>query len=888
MSRPTETVSWGHGVDDGPPVLSPGSRIGGRYEVGEVLGSGGFAVVYRARDRRGGGEVALKVLREDRVSRASLHRLMHEAEIARGLDHPNLVPILDFAATPEAAFIAMEVLDGGSLRERLADGPLAISEVERILAGLLRGLGALHAAGILHRDLKPGNVLFDAAGEARIGDLGLALDTTGEETRMTVDGSLLGTLEYLSPEQALGEEVDARSDLFAGGVLLYEMLTGRLPFEGRSSLGTLLSRFRSRLADPRSLRPEIPDWLAQVALRLLERERRHRYPSAAAVLRDVERRGVGRLSGRRQRRLLAAGAAAAALASAALALGMTTGGRRFSHVTVDAGGVARGFDRAGRVLWRHHNPDSTSSFVRLRTGRPGGMRIAAVLSPPRRGAGAGRQAVSLLEPLSGAVDVAIPLPEPAAAFPGFADHWTRELRAFDVDGDGLDELFVTAIHSPYWPSMTVLVEPALQRARPILVAGGHHRPLGAADLDGDGAAEILFGGINNRIGHLHAIAAVRLLPALGAGTEYPAFSRSAFTPDFPDQARAGEDLLAWYAVVRSLDFDVGQPFELDHARRLILGGSPRLPVLDFDGFSPRAPSPLPASARQAHRRAAWSLLREATRRLQAGEPAASLAPFAAASREAAAAGDALLADWLARREVPARILAGDPAGAEARLAQLLGQTASPSEAAWEAARAFHRTGELERAATWYRSSLSGAAGRQTTRSREEILEGLLLTLVELGRAGEALEAIEQLGPAADLNADRLETYRSFLAWHAGGGAAPTEATEQPSSSDLVRYWGLEFGRRGGAPAGELLARLELERGRTSADFHPLLDGLAAELLAESGHPEEARARAAAALPAARRAAREEPQLRAHLDLLERRVERLGSPRVGQGTEPARR
>lgn len=875
MHRPTETVSWGHGVEDGPPVLPPGSRVGGRYEVGEVLGSGGFAVVYRARDRRSGGEVALKVLRADRINRASLHRLLHEAEIARGLDHPNLVPILDFAATPEAAFIAMEVLDGGSLRERLAAGPLVLPEVERVLAGLLRGLAALHAAGVLHRDLKPGNVLFDGAGEVRIGDLGLALDTAGEETRMTVDGSLLGTIEYLSPEQALGEEVDARSDLFACGVLLYEMLTGRLPFEGRSSLGTLLSRFRSRLADPRSLRPEIPAWLAQVALRLLERDPRHRYPSAAAVLRDVERRGVGRLAGRRQRRLLAAGTAAAALAAAALAFGRATGERGFSHVTVDAGGVARGFDRGGRVLWRHHNPDSSANFVRLRTVRPGGLRIAAVLPPPARGAGAGRQTVALLDPLTGAVDIAIPLPEPGAAFPGFAAHWTHELRAFDVDGDGLDELFVTAIHNPYWPSLTVLVEPELQRARPILVAGGHHRPLGAADVDGDGDAEILFGGINNRIGHLHAIAAVRLLPALGAGTENPGFSRCAFTPDFPDQARAGEDLLVWYAVVRSLVFDVGQPFDLDPVARWILGGTPRQPVLDFDGFSPQAPSSLPAASRQAHRRAAWRLLREATRRVQAGEPAAALDPFAGASREAAAAGDALLADWLARREVPTRILAGDPAGAERRLAQLLGRTDSPSEAAWEAARAFHATGELERAAVWYRRSLGGAASRQTTRSREEVLEGLLLALVELGRTGEAREAIDQLGPAWDLSADRLETYRRFLAWHAGGGAAPTDATDQPSSSDLVRYWGLEFRRRGGEPVADLLARLEVERGRTSADFHPLLDGLAAELLAESGHPEEARDLAAAALPAARRAAREEPQLRAHLGLLERRAEGLG-------------
>ncbi|MCZ7652208.1 MAG: serine/threonine protein kinase [Thermoanaerobaculia bacterium] len=244
MPQSTESVALAPEILP-PRELPAGSVVAGRYRIGPLIGRGGFAHVYRARDEAEGAEVALKVLRADRFTAAALRRLEREAALAAGFDHPHLVRVLDAGRDGDLAYLAMELVAGPTLRERLREGPPPVDEAVRLAGEILDGLAALHARGVLHRDVKPGNVLLGADGRARLADLGLALPVDRDETRATSTAAIVGTLDYLSPEQALGEDLDARSDLYSVGLVLFEMLTGRLAFERASTLGVLLARLQA-------------------------------------------------------------------------------------------------------------------------------------------------------------------------------------------------------------------------------------------------------------------------------------------------------------------------------------------------------------------------------------------------------------------------------------------------------------------------------------------------------------------------------------------------------------------------------------------------------------------------------------------------------------------
>lgn len=874
--RPTETVSLGSDEDPGwaHAHLQVGQVIAGRYQLLEVLGIGGFGLVYRAFDVTQSRAVALKILRADRCSPATVKRFMREAEIMRSLSDEHLIQIYDFTELEGTTALAMELVSGGTLRERLTRGPLAVEEAIRIGTELALGLSTLHAAGILHRDVKPGNVLFAESGTTKLGDLGLVLDMSSESTRLTTDGHLLGTLEYLSPEQALGEPLDLRSDLFSLGVVLYEMLTGRLPFEARSSLGSLLGRFHSRVEDPRRFRPEVPDWLARTTLRLLERESSERHASTEELIRDLEKRGSPRRLTKRTRRILGWSTVTALLAAFASLLAIGRGRSGFSHIVVDAPGKVRALAEDGQTLWRLAGPPISRNFETVRVGSLGRKQIAAILDSPD-GANTGAvQHLSLLDAKSGATVKRIPLPDERSFFKDFAPTWSAEVRAFDVDGDARDEVFVTFIHDPYWPSYTVLVEPALERARTILVAGGHHRPLGAADVDGDSKEEVLFGGINNRAGHLHAIAAVRLVPPLGKGTQSPSYRRTAYTPNFSERTTLGENPLTWYAVLPSLSFDLSAPFLLDLRHRLILTGSPPEPILTFEGFPPDSTTKIPIDDRQELRWSSWRSIREADRSLASDLTTSAADAFNEAADLANRAGDPLLAQWARQREVASLVRGRRMAEAQSALAALFEKAQGRSEVAYSGAREFHRAGELLTALDWYRRALGPNSGRETTRSIEEILEGLLTVLAELGRFDQAETEVTRSGKAWGVLEERLETYRRYARWLRGDPVEPTAQTDEPSSSDLLRYWGLEFRRSSGLPASELLSRLRIERARSSSDIHPFLDGLEAELLLDQGERSEALARIRAARSEAPEQAAKEPTFRLLASWLEQRAAKI--------------
>jgi tetratricopeptide (TPR) repeat protein len=305
--------------------LASGALLGGRYRILGLVGAGGMGMVYRAADEQLGLTVAVKVLRPDLAqgvaeSGAWLERFKQELVLARQVSHPNVVRIHDIGSDAATIFLTMDFVPGRSLRELLADERrLAPERAAGIARELALGLGAAHAAGVVHRDLKPGNVLLDESGSsvrAAITDFGVARSLAG--SGLTRPGTVVGTLGYLSPEQARGEAVDGRSDLYALGLLLYEMLTGELPFSGATEAEMLAQRLTGA---PRNLPwagVKVPPRLRDLVQRLLARDPARRPQSAGEVVRDLDRSGAASSSPWLRR-----AAAAVACLLALLALGWT-------------------------------------------------------------------------------------------------------------------------------------------------------------------------------------------------------------------------------------------------------------------------------------------------------------------------------------------------------------------------------------------------------------------------------------------------------------------------------------------------------------------------------------------------------------------------------------
>jgi dienelactone hydrolase len=274
----------------------------GRFEILGKLGEGGMGVLYRARDTRLGRTVAIKLLHPEAVADPDrARRFLQEARAASSLNHPSIVTVHDIGEDPErGTWIAMECLEGESLRQRLARGLLAVPEALRIAVEVARGLAAAHAAGIVHRDVKPANVMITSSGLVKVLDFGLAklarspavaTDTaipTMSAPAATAQGMLLGTPAYMSPEQAEGRAADARSDVFSFGAVLHEMLTGKRPFEGATAMSLLSSILKDTPAPVRSLRPGVEPPLEKLVERCLEKDPGARYPSAQELLPELE------------------------------------------------------------------------------------------------------------------------------------------------------------------------------------------------------------------------------------------------------------------------------------------------------------------------------------------------------------------------------------------------------------------------------------------------------------------------------------------------------------------------------------------------------------------------------------------------------------------------
>ncbi|MEX0709654.1 MAG: Stk1 family PASTA domain-containing Ser/Thr kinase [Chloroflexota bacterium] len=258
-----------------------GRLIGGRYRVIAPLGEGGMATLWRAMDEQLDREVAVKLLRPQFSSDAGFAaRFKQEARSAGSLSHPNIVSVYDYGTDAETGgqFIVMQLIDGDDLAALLQQrGHIEIDDAVRIALGVAAALEAAHRRGIVHRDVKPGNILIDH--DVKVTDFGIARAVS--EASMTVTGTTLGSVHYFSPEQARGDEVTGQSDVYALGIVLYEMLTGRRPFEGDSAAGVALKRLTVDPLPP-TAHGAVPPGLSAIVMRALEREPADRYPDAGA------------------------------------------------------------------------------------------------------------------------------------------------------------------------------------------------------------------------------------------------------------------------------------------------------------------------------------------------------------------------------------------------------------------------------------------------------------------------------------------------------------------------------------------------------------------------------------------------------------------------------
>ena len=272
--------------------LAQGTRIGA-YEIVALLGSGGMGDVYRAVDTRLGRPVAVKFLSDDLADAAGRRRFQREAQLASSLNHPHILTVYDVGELEDRHYLVTELVDGGTLRDWVVTARPTWKQIVEVLVGVADGLAAAHAAGITHRDIKPANILMGANGYAKLADFGLAklADTPLTDAEQTVTaatrlGVVVGTVPYMSPEQAAGRPLDARSDIFSFGIVLYELLAGRRPFDGKSDLEVMQTIIT---VAPAPLSDTVPRTLRNVVEKALEKDPAERYQTARDLVVDLRR-----------------------------------------------------------------------------------------------------------------------------------------------------------------------------------------------------------------------------------------------------------------------------------------------------------------------------------------------------------------------------------------------------------------------------------------------------------------------------------------------------------------------------------------------------------------------------------------------------------------------
>lgn len=265
-----------------------GKRLDGRYEIEEIVGVGGMSVVYKAHDEIDDRTVAVKILKEELLQNEEFRRrFKNESKAIAVMDHPNIVKVYDVGFGDRVQYIVEEYIDGITLKEYIErQGVLPWKDALYFATQILRALQHAHDKGIVHRDIKPQNIMLLQDGTIKVTDFGIARFARSEQR--TVTDKAIGSVHYISPEQAKGEATDAKSDLYSVGVLLYEMLTGKLPFDADSAVSVAIMQLQNEPIKPSTLNPEIPEGLEEITLRAMQKNPAERYSSAAEMLADIE------------------------------------------------------------------------------------------------------------------------------------------------------------------------------------------------------------------------------------------------------------------------------------------------------------------------------------------------------------------------------------------------------------------------------------------------------------------------------------------------------------------------------------------------------------------------------------------------------------------------
>ena len=266
-----------------------GKLLDNRYEILERIGTGGMAVVFKGRDHRLNRLVAVKILKDDLAKDAEFRRRFHdESQAVAMLSHPNIMAVYDVSRSEQVEYIVMELIDGITLKQYMQrkGGPLSWKESLHFITQIMKALSHAHGRGIIHRDIKPQNIMVLRDGSIKVTDFGIARLTSAAQSTLTQEA--LGSVHYISPEQARGSRIDGRSDIYSAGVVLYEMLTGRLPFEGDSPVSVAIQHINSIPLPPRELNPDIPEALEAITMKAMAPKVENRYRSADDMLNDLE------------------------------------------------------------------------------------------------------------------------------------------------------------------------------------------------------------------------------------------------------------------------------------------------------------------------------------------------------------------------------------------------------------------------------------------------------------------------------------------------------------------------------------------------------------------------------------------------------------------------
>ena len=267
-----------------------GKRLDGRYEMRELIGVGGMAYVYKAYDSVDDRTVAVKILKDEFLTKDEfVRRFRNESKAIAILNHPNIVKVLDVGFGEKLQYIVMEYIDGITLKEYLDQRKdIRWKEAVHFTVQILRALQHAHDKGIVHRDIKPQNIMLLTDGTIKVTDFGIARLTRSEMQATAVGNKAIGSVHYISPEQARGEITDEKTDLYSVGIMLYEMLTGRLPFEADNAVSVAIMQMQSEATVPHLINDEIPEGLEQITLKAMQKDTTKRYQSAAEMLSDFD------------------------------------------------------------------------------------------------------------------------------------------------------------------------------------------------------------------------------------------------------------------------------------------------------------------------------------------------------------------------------------------------------------------------------------------------------------------------------------------------------------------------------------------------------------------------------------------------------------------------